>query len=106
MAVIAIESEAQFDEILANNTRVFVDFFATWCGPCNMIAPEVHRLATEKPDICFVKVDVDKVGALARRYNISAMPTFLAFKKAQPFGLPIMGANKPAITKIVSELLV
>lgn len=104
MAVIDITSTAQFDEILAKNACVLVDFYATWCGPCNMIAPEIHRLSEQHGSVAFVKVNVDTQAELARRYSISAMPTFMAFKQGARHEEAIMGANKAAIVRLVSSM--
>lgn len=52
-------------------------------GPCKVIGPEVEKLAESMPDVVFLKVDVDQVEELATEYNISCMPTFLAFKNGE-----------------------
>lgn len=56
---------------------VVIDFFATWCGPCKVIAPKFEELSKLYPTITFLKVDVDESGELAEKYNIRAMPTFV-----------------------------
>lgn len=76
---------AAFDELLKNNETVFVDFFATWCGPCKMLAPEIEKLADEyQGRIPVVKVDVDAEPVLAQRYGIMSIPTLIVFKNGQP----------------------
>lgn len=74
-------SAEQFEqEVLHSEIPVLVDFYATWCGPCRMIAPYLERLAEEFAGrIKFVKVDVDRAPELAYRYGIHAVPTLLVF---------------------------
>lgn len=65
----------------AGDKLVVVDFFATWCGPCKMIAPKVEEMEAEfKDTVVFLKVDVDEAEDAAMEYNITAMPTFLFIK--------------------------
>ncbi len=62
----------------AGSKLVVVDFHATWCGPCKMIAPLVGEMAEQMAaDVVFLKVDVDEAEDVAAEYNITAMPTFL-----------------------------
>ena len=53
-------SGAELETLLAEKDKVFVDFFATWCGPCKMLAPVIDEVAQNHPDVTFVKVDVDR----------------------------------------------
>ena len=59
---------------------VFVDFFATWCGPCKMLSPVVDEVANEIEDVKFLKVDVDELGDIASKYKIMSIPTLIIFK--------------------------
>ena len=71
-----INSKEEFDNIL-NETKwiIIADFFATWCGPCQMLKPVIEELSEEHKDIKFVKVDVDEVTELAAEYWITSIPT-------------------------------
>merc|ERR1712226_554925 len=64
----------------AGDKLVVVDFTATWCGPCKMIAPKFEEYSKDYSDCVFLKVDVDDNSATAEKYEISAMPTFKFFK--------------------------
>lgn len=77
-AIEAVRSEAAFDQLLANEDRLLVDFYADWCGPCKMMAPTVEELATENGG-AVVKLDVDSFPQIARRYDVSSIPTFISF---------------------------
>lgn len=75
-------NEKEFDEIVRNNEVVFVDFFASWCGPCKMLAPEIEKLADAYIDKAKVlKIDVDKEPGLAARFGVQSIPTLYVFKK-------------------------
>ncbi len=73
--------------------KVLVDFYAVWCGPCNMLSPLVEKLGNEHPEITIVKVDVDKASEIAAKFNIYSIPTLILFedgkvKKSQAGYLP------------------
>ena len=71
-----------FGEFVAAGT-VLVDFYADWCGPCQMIKPIVHEIAEERTDIKVGKVNVDLDSALAMRFNVASIPTLLVFKNGK-----------------------
>ncbi len=72
------------EEVLRSDKPVLVDFWATWCGPCKMLAPTVAAIAEEKTDVLKVgKVDVDEETELARRFGIMSIPTLILFKDGQ-----------------------
>ena len=78
-------TEANFDEAISkSSTPVLVDFWATWCGPCKMIAPIIDEIADEKANVVKVgKVDVDQNQAISARFGIRAIPTLLIFKDGE-----------------------
>ena len=67
----------------AGDKLVVVDFFATWCPPCKMIAPRIEEWEAEMSNVKFLKVDVDEAEDVAAHYQISAMPTFIFIKNKQ-----------------------
>ena len=70
-------------EILNNEGIALVDFYATWCGPCKMIAPIIHDIANESTDVTVGKVDIDESLALAEKYGVASVPTLIIFKNGQ-----------------------
>ena len=84
MAEINLTNDMFEQEVLQSDVPVLVDFWATWCGPCRMLAPVVEALADEydgKIKVC--KVNVDEEEDLAIRFGISSIPTLLVFKNGQ-----------------------
>ena len=73
-----------FDQAVnAGDDLVVVDFFATWCGPCKMLAPAVERAADKHPEIHFYKVDIDEEPDLTSRFQIMSVPTLLYMRRGQ-----------------------
>jgi thioredoxin 1 len=90
MAEIRVVTDATFEEMVLKNERpVVVDFWAVWCGPCKMVAPEMEKIATKYDgQVDVVKVDVDANPGLSRAFNIMSIPTIAFFKPgAQPQGV-------------------
>ncbi|MST81886.1 thioredoxin [Bilifractor porci] len=70
-------------EVLKADGLVIVDMFATWCGPCKMMAPIVDNLAEDYTDVKFCKLDVDQAPTVAARYGVQSIPTFLFFRNGE-----------------------
>ncbi len=80
MAVIHLTKENFEKEVLQADVPVFVDFWAAWCGPCQMVGPVVEEMAGEVTNAKICKVDVDAQPELARQYKVMSIPTFIVFK--------------------------
>ena len=83
MAILHI-SENEFEkQVLESEKPVLLDFFATWCGPCQMLAKELEALDKEQEDFRIVKVDIDENPGLTRQWEISTVPTVFMIKDGQ-----------------------
>ena len=105
MSEIIINSEEEFNSIMSNGVCL-VDFFATWCGPCKMLAPFIEEIAEEytgKVNVC--KVDVDKVESLAYRYNIRSIPTLMYIKNGEVKDIVVGFQDKKQISSKIEKLL-
>ncbi|PHH79330.1 hypothetical protein CDD80_5093 [Ophiocordyceps camponoti-rufipedis] len=103
MSVIEVKTPQEFDELLSKNSRVAVDFYAEWCGPCKIISPIFKKLSEQYKDIIFLSVDVDNLESVAQKYGIRAMPTFIMFKDGQKSD-DLTGANKTGLEEKVQAL--
>ena len=83
MAIIDLTKENFQAEITKSDKPVLVDFWAVWCGPCQMMAPILHELETEMPDVQIDKVNVDEQMDLARQFRVVSIPTLIIFKNGQ-----------------------
>ncbi|RPD52169.1 thioredoxin-domain-containing protein [Lentinus tigrinus ALCF2SS1-7] len=105
-APIVIESISHWNTTLRaakqEKTPIFVDFFATWCGPCSAIAPAFEHLAEQFSNAVFLKVDVDKLQPIAQKYKITAMPTFYTITEEGPVD-SIQGADRSALREMVEK---
>ena len=79
-------TSADFDQVvLGAQEPVLVDFFATWCGPCNMIAPAIEEVSDEMEGKAHVvKLDIDQAPDIASRYHVTSVPTLMLFKDGEP----------------------
>ena len=73
-------------KVLDSDKPVLVDFFATWCGPCKMMAPVIDEVAAEKADASVYKIDIDENPDIAQKYGVMSIPTFIVFKNGEPAG--------------------
>jgi len=86
MSIVTITAENFEEKVLKAKGKVLLDFWATWCGPCQMIAPIVEEIAQENEELLVGKVDVDAHPQLAVQFGISSIPTLLTFENGQVTG--------------------
>ena len=96
----------RFDEVVAGDKPVLVDFFATWCGPCRMIAPVIEELAEEFDGRAVVgKVDVDEVPDLAQRFGVMSIPTLIVMKDGKLVEQAVGARGKQDIASMLERHL-
>jgi thioredoxin 1 len=101
MAELTITSQNFEELVLKNEKTVLLDFWATWCGPCQMIAPVVAEIAEENPDIAVGKVNVDEEMQLAVQFGISSIPTLLLFKDGKLANQAVGLLPKASVLKFI-----
>ena len=89
------------EEVLNSDKPVLVDFWASWCGPCRMVAPVVEEIANEHPEIKVVKINIDEEAELAAEFQVTSIPTLMVFKNGQIANLSIGAKPKEEILKLL-----
>ena len=83
MSAIHINKENFQQEVLHSDKPVLVDFWASWCGPCQMVRPIMDEIADERSDIKVCKINVDEQKELARQFRVMSIPTLAVFKNGE-----------------------
>merc|ERR1712138_114840 len=97
-----LKTKAEFDEAMKSAKLVVVDFTASWCPPCNFIAPKFEAMAGENPDVDFFKVDVDENSETSTACGINCMPTFKLYKNGAEL-TKMEGANEAKAKELAGD---
>ncbi|WP_199428835.1 thioredoxin [Qaidamihabitans albus] len=94
------------DDVLSSDKPVLVDFWATWCGPCKMVAPVLEEIAAEHKDkLTVAKLDVDENPNTSRDYQVMSIPTLILFQGGKPVKQIVGAKPKAALLSDLSEVL-
>ena len=105
-STVTVTDKSFKDDVLSSDKPVLVDFWATWCGPCKMVAPVLEEIAGEHADkITVAKVDIDANPAIARDYKIMSIPTMILFKGGQPVKQIVGAKPKAALLSDLADYL-
>ena len=101
MSEIKVTNENFEKEVINSNQKVIVDFFATWCGPCQMLAPVLSEIAEEYKDkIKVCKINVDEEQELAEKFEVVSIPTLIIFENGQPVKKSVGYISKSELEKL------
>ncbi len=105
-STVTVTDDSFAETVLASAIPVLVDFWATWCGPCRMVAPVLEEIAAEKAgSLVIAKLDVDANPESARDYQVVSIPTLILFKGGQPVRRIVGAKGKAALLREIADEL-
>ncbi len=104
MNIVKITQSNFESEVLNSNQSVLLDFWASWCGPCRMLAPVLEEVAEERPDVKIGKVNVDEEESLASQFGISSIPALIVIKDGKIVAESVGYKPKAQVLALLSEV--
>ena len=101
MSALHIHKENYENEVVRSDKKVLLDFWAPWCGPCQMVLPIIEEIAAERPDIKVGKVNVDEEMALARQFRVMSIPTLVVLENGEVINKAVGARDKAAILDLL-----
>ena len=101
MAVVKLTRDNFDQEVLQAGQTVLVDFYADWCGPCKMMGPVVEELAGEESNVKVCKINIDEEMAVAQKYGVMSIPTFISFKNGEVAGKQVGAVPKSKLQELI-----
>ena len=101
MSALHINKENYENEVVRSDKKVLLDFWAPWCGPCQMVLPIIEEIAAERPDIKVGKVNVDEEMALAKQFRVMSIPTLVVLENGEVINKAVGARDKAAILDLL-----
>ena len=102
MATVTVTAQ-NFEEVLATEKTVLLDFYATWCGPCKMVAPILEEIAGEHPEYVIGKINVDEQPELSAKFGVMSIPTLVVMKGGEIVTQQAGARPKAAILSLLEQ---
>lgn len=103
MGILHVTQDTFEEKVLQAKEPVLVDFWATWCGPCQMQAPILEDLANEVSQVTIAKIDVDDNPDLARKYRVMSIPTLMVFRDGNPVVSAVGMQSKETLKEMLAK---
>jgi len=97
-------TQENFEETIANNDIVFIDFWAAWCGPCRSFAPTYEKVSDQHPEVVFAKVNTEAEQSLAASFNIMSIPTLMIVRENVVLFSQAGALPERALTELVEKV--
>ena len=101
MSLVKITKENFEKEVLNSDKPVLIDFWASWCGPCRMIAPSIEEISNEVPTVKVGKINIDEEQELAMQFGVMSIPTLMVVKDGKVIKKSVGAKPKPAILELI-----
>lgn len=103
MAVVKLTAENFEKEVLQSEKLVLVDFYADWCGPCQMMGPVVEEISNEVNDAKVCKINIDEQMSITQKYGVMSIPTFIVFKNGDVADKKMGAMPKSAVLSMLGQ---
>ena len=103
MAIVKLTAENFEKEVLQSEKPVLVDFYADWCGPCQMMGPVVEEISNEVNDAKVCKINIDQQMSIAQKYGVMSIPTFIVFKNGDVADKKMGAMPKSAVLSMLGQ---